>query len=190
MTESELRLAVERSRRDGYKALFQQYHGYVYAIVWNRIRGAGTHEDAEECVSDVFLDIFRQFDQIGEGKLQSYIRIVAKRNAIDCFRRLTAKSQPVPLEELEDDAAIAETDIAQDYEKTALRSILLDKIRMLGEPDASIILMKYYYGCGPEEIAQTVHLQRDAVRKRLSRAIKRLQTMLAEDGYTMKGDGL
>ena len=78
MTEQELRLAVRENRKDGYKALFQQYHSYVYAIVYNRIRSAGTHEDAEECVSDVFLDIFRQFDRIGEGKLQSYIRTIAK----------------------------------------------------------------------------------------------------------------
>ncbi len=190
MTEGELRLVVRENRKAGYKALFQQYHSYVYAIVYNRIRNAGSHEDAEECVSDVFLDVFRQFDQIEEGKLQSYIGTVARHKAIDCFRRLTAKPTAASLDGIDTETAAVETDIEEDYEKAALRQVLLDKIKLLGEPDASIILMKYYYGCSPEEIARTVRMNRPAVRKRLSRAMKRLQTMLTEEGYTMNGGGL
>ena len=186
-SESELRFAVSRSRKDGYHLLFQQYHSYVYAIVWNRIRAAGTHEDAEECVSDVFLDIFLNFDQIDEGKLQSYIRTIAKRKAIDYFRKLTAHPQPEPLEDQTLDMAVSDENVEQDYELTELRLTLLDRIRSLGEPDTTIIMMKYYYDCKPEEIAQTVHLTRANVRKRLSRAMKRLKQMLDDAGFTANG---
>lgn len=183
MTESELRSLISRSQKDGFRALFQKYHGYVYAIVWNHICKVGTHEDAEECVCDVFTDIFLQFDRIGEGKLQSYIRTVSKRKAIDCFRRLTARP---PTEAMDAQEMIpSDEDVEQDCDKKALRQLLLDKIRMLGEPDATIIMMKYYYDCKTEVIAKTVHLNQAAVRKRLSRAMKRLQELLAADGFTM-----
>ena len=75
MTESELRSAVNESRKEGFRILFQQYKGYVYAIVWNRICKVGSHEDAEECVSDVFTDVFRQFDQIEEDIENYYSNI-------------------------------------------------------------------------------------------------------------------
>ncbi len=187
MTESELRFAVSRSRRDGFKALFQQYHGYVYAIVWNHISKAGTHEDAEECVNDVFTDIFLQFDQIEAGKLQSYIRTVAKRKSINCFHKLTSKPPSMSIDEQEFETAASDEDVEQDFDKAALRQVLLEKIKMLGEPDTTIIMMKYYYDRKPDEIAQSVHLNGAAVRKRLSRAMKRLRKLLEEDGYTVSG---
>ena len=51
MTEHELRALIGRSRDEGFRQLFQQYSGYVYAIVWNRISSVGSREDAEECIS-------------------------------------------------------------------------------------------------------------------------------------------
>ena len=188
MTESELRSAVNESRKEGFRILFQQYKGYVYAIVWNRICKVGSHEDAEECVSDVFTDIFRQFDQIEEGKLQSFIRTVAKRRAINCFHRLTAKPAAVSLDDPDIGDVSSAVDIEQEHDKAELRQKLLDRIKALGEPDTTIIMMKYYYDSSPAEIAKAVHMNRAAVRMRLSRATKRLSKLLKEDGY-MKGGG-
>ncbi|HAJ96735.1 MAG TPA: RNA polymerase subunit sigma-24 [Ruminococcus sp.] len=186
-SESELRSLISRSRKEGFRNLFRQYHGYVYAIVWNHISKVGSHEDAEECVSDVFTDIFLQFDQIEEGKLQSYIRTVSKRKSINYFHRLTAKPLSISMDEPEAETAVSGENIEQDYDKTVLRRILLDKVKLLGEPDTTIIMMKYYYDYKPDEIAESVHLNRTAVRKRLSRAMKRLAKLLEEEGYTVSG---
>ena len=144
-SESELRSLISRSQKDGFNVLFQQYYGYVYAVVWNRISGAGTPEDAEECVNDIFIEVFRQFDEIEPGKLHSYIGTVAKRRAINCFHRLTARPPAVSIEEQEMEMAVSEDSVEQDYDNAALRQVLLDKIRLLGEPDATIIMMKYFY---------------------------------------------
>ena len=69
VTESELRLAVSESQKEGFRILLQQYHGYVYAIVWSHIGKVGTREDAEECVSDVFADIFFQFEKPEQSQI-------------------------------------------------------------------------------------------------------------------------
>ncbi len=184
MTERELRLLIDGSEKDGFRSLFQQYNGYVYAIVWSHICKVGTHEDADECVSDVFTDIFLHFDQIEEGKLQSYVRTVAKRKAVDCFRRLTAKPPSAGLDEGVEQAA-SDTDVEQNYDRTALRHILLDKIRLLGEPDTTIVMMKYFYDCKSVEIARVVHMNQAAVRQRLHRAMKRLRELLADEGISL-----
>ena len=138
-SEPELRDAVRQSRDKGFRQLFQQYSGYVYAIVWNRISSVGTREDAEECVSDIFSDIFLHFDEIEDGKLQSYIRTVTKRTAIDKFRSLSASPNTVSIEEQEMQEVLSELDVEQEHDAAELRKVLLDKIKALGEPDASIV---------------------------------------------------
>ena len=180
-SEPELRAAVKASREEGFRQIFQQYCGYVYAIVWNRISGVGTREDAEECVSDIFSDIFLQFDRIEEGKLQSYIRTVTKRTAIDKFRSLSASPDTVSIEEQEMQEVLSELDVEQEYDAADLRRVLLDTINALGEPDTSIVMMKYFYELKSDEIAKTVHMSPAAVRMRLSRAMKRLKNLLNDE---------
>lgn len=183
-SESELRAIIRRSREDGFKALFSQYSGYVYAIVYNHIRAVGTREDAEEAVSDVFSALFRSLDQIEEGKLENYLRVIAKRTAIDTFRRLSAHSEASLDEDGTWQEAVSEEDIEQDIERAALRQTLLAAIRSLGEPDATIIMMKYFYDCTADEIGKVVGMNRITVWTRLSRARAKLRELLADEDIT------
>ena len=79
MTEQELRRRITASEKDGFRLLFEQYHAYVYHIVWNRIHAVGSPEDAEECVSDIFAELFRHFGEVEEGALKGYLGVLAKR---------------------------------------------------------------------------------------------------------------
>ena len=99
MTEAELRVLIASEPEKGFRELFGCYKGYVYGIVWEHLRAVGTKEDAEECVSDVFTEVFFHFPEIREGMLQGYIGMAAKRQAIDVFRRLTAKRRAGTLSE-------------------------------------------------------------------------------------------
>ena len=49
----------DRSPEEAYDALFNAYCDYVHAIIFNRLRSVASREDIEECVSDVFADIFK-----------------------------------------------------------------------------------------------------------------------------------
>ena len=185
MTEHELRALIGRSRDEGFRQLFQQYSGYVYAIVWNRISSVGSREDAEECMSDIFSEIFLHFDRIEDGKLQSYIRTVTKRTAIDAFRRLSNLPEMLSMDDEEAQEIASALDVEQAYDESALRQILLDKIQMLGEPDATIIMMKFFYNRKSDEIAKAVHLNPVAVRMRVNRAMTRLRKLLNDENITL-----
>lgn len=185
MTEIELRALIDQSQQEGFRALFQQYQSYVYAIIWRRICTVAGKEDAEECVSDVFAEVFLHFDEIRTGALLGYLATLANRTAIDCYRRLTARKEDIPF----DDAAIGQLDTGEDIaaasEANAQSRLLLEKIRSLGEPDATIILQKYFYDRTAAEIAATVHMQPVTVRVRLNRALKRLRALLTEEEITL-----
>jgi len=184
MTEVELRAQINKSKEIGFRLLFQQYQSYVYTIVWSHIKSVCTKEDAEECVSDVFAAVFLHFDEIGEGVMQGYIGTVAKRTAIDAFRRHTAKKASAFTGEEMPEVASAEN-IAADYEQAEQCDELFRAVKSLGEPDAEIVIQKYYYDRSTEEIAESVQMKPVTVRVRLSRALKRLKKLLAETGFSL-----
>ena len=184
MTERELRALTDRSKEDGFRAIFRQYQSYVYAIIWRRICAVASKEDAEECVSDVFAEAFLHYAEIHEGALQGYLATLANRTAIDCFRKLNARGTAVPLDSETVQSLSADEDVAGACEEKAVSSSLLAVIRDLGEPDTTIILHKYFYDRTAAEIAETLHMQPVTVRVRMSRALKRLKTILSASEIT------
>ena len=86
----------------------------------------------------------------------------------------------------ESDMARLASDISVEAhaEGSELRRLLLSKIRELGEPDATILIQKYYYNLKSEEIARNVSMTASSVRSRCTRAMEKLRAKLAEIGIT------
>lgn len=181
MTESELRELISSSQREGFRELFRCYQTYVYSIVWKKLKYVGRKEDAEECMSDIFTQVFLHFDDIENGSLKAYIGTVAARTAIDRFRSLTARKNILPEDSEILEAVCSDEDIEIKSEHTETCRLILDKIKSLGEPDSDIIIQKYYYDRSSNEIAEYLNITSANVRMRLSRAIKRLKKLLAQD---------
>lgn len=183
MTDKEYRSLFRSSPREAQNMVFDEYFSYVYTIVFNKLRSCAAKEDIEECVSDVFADVFEYISAENghDGNIKGFIGTVAQRKAVNMFHSLTAKSgRTVSIEEGGADNITDDTDIADNAERAELRRILLRLVEELGEPDSTMIIQKYYYGMTSKEIAETVSLEPSAVRMRCSRAIRRLKDKLAE----------
>ena len=180
MTDAQLYELVSSSQEDGFRALFMQYQGYVYKIVWGMLRETGTPQDAEDCVSDVFLQVFLHFQEIRGTSLKAYIGTVAKHRAIDCARRLgTVKRYGG--DEFPEDTPSGEN-VERFVEETDRNKQLFAAVRSLGEPDATIVIGRYFYDRKPADIAKGLHMTPVAVRVRLNRALKKLRKLLSDEG--------
>lgn len=190
MTDKELHRIMEQSPEEGRRALFDEYCGYVYAICANKLKGCGTSEDTDECLSDTFAAVYRYLDSHTgtDGELKGIIGTIAKRTAISYFRRLSVKSDTTvsidsdSFGELSSDFGVEEA-----AEQTVLRETVFDCVKSLGEPDATIIIYFYYYGMKTKQIASLVGLSDTAVQKRLSRGRKKLMELLSEAGISEEG---
>ncbi len=171
MTEEQIRAAAVRSPDAGARALFDTYYNYVYAIVYRCIAGTGTREDAEECVSDVFLEVLRKLPDISAGSLQAYIGTAARHQALNVCRRITRR----PAGELPETIPSGQ-DVAADAELAAQARELMAQIRALGEPDATILIQRYYYDRNAREIGKILGMNPVTVRSRLHRALKALRS--------------
>jgi RNA polymerase sigma-70 factor (ECF subfamily) len=188
MTGKEYCEIYKSSRDKAYDALFTDYCDYVYAIVYNKLRCVASREDIEECVSDIFADVFFGYDTDNgmDKDMKGYIGTVAKRRAINTFYSLSARNSRFSQETEEALAAIgSETDIEADSDKAETRSIIIRKINELGEPDSTIILQKYYYDRSSSEIAELLSMKSSAVRMRASRALEKLRHTLADVGIIL-----
>ncbi|MCR5600532.1 MAG: sigma-70 family RNA polymerase sigma factor [Ruminococcus sp.] len=185
MTSRELADMIQDSPAKCHKALVKEYGRYVYAIVYNKLRGCGTNEDVEECVSDVFADVFLkcEFDLSLDNDVKYLIGTIAKRKAIDRFRSLCARANHMTDAD-EDDIheLVADFSVDDHVDRSELRRVLLDKIDELGEPDSTILIQKFYYNRNSNEIAKSVSMTATAVRARCSRAMNKLRAKLVEVG--------
>lgn len=187
MTDNEYRKMYDKNPHTAQTALFDEYLSYVYAIVYNKLRSCGSREDIEECVGDVFSAVFISYDRNGnfDGDMKGLIGTIAKRSAIQMYRKLVRHSDTAYIENETDEIADTEC-IEESAERSVMKNTLLNLIKSLGQPDSDIIIQKYYYNMNSKEIADKLSMQPTSVRMRCSRALKKLKKMLADEGYDMK----
>ena len=187
MTHEEFRSKMKISSEQAHKELFETYCNYVYTIVFNRLRSSAGREDIEECVCDVFADVFCSYDEEKEvsGDISGFIGTIARRRAGALYRKKNSSAETVSI----DDELAEQLSSQQDVEKEAAaneqRRIILDRIAELGEPDSTIIIQKYYYGRSAKDISEMVKLTPENIRVRSGRAVRKLKEMLEKAGITL-----
>ncbi|MGN0620285.1 MAG: RNA polymerase sigma factor [Porcipelethomonas sp.] len=188
MTGTEYSILYRRSAGKAYEVLFDQYCNYVYAIVYNKLCSVASREDIEECVSDIFAEIYFNYDTKSgyQGDMKGYINTIAKRMAINKYHHLTSRLKHTAAIEEEHMAQIGSGEnMEEESDNAELRCILLNKINELGEPDSTIILQRYYYDRSSREIAELLSMKSSAVRMRCKRAMSRLKNKLEKIGIAL-----
>ena len=155
MTDSEYINMLEENPDRAYSLMIDQYGNLVYAIVLNKLKNISSREDIEDCVSDIFVEIFQNYKKFSyqNGTLKAFISTIAKRTAIDEYRRLTKK-------------------------------LIWEIIQNLGEPDSIILIQQFFYDKTVKETAKFLSMTAAAVQKRSVRAREKLKKSLAEAGIT------
>lgn len=188
MTGKQLAEMMRYSVPECHRALVREYGRYVYAVVYNKLRSCGTKEDIEECVSDVFADLFMkcEFDMSSDNDIKALVATIASRKAVDRFRSLSFRASHIADADEDDINVIASGfSVDEHVDRSELRRVLLDKIDELGEPDSTILIQKFYYYRNSKEIARSVSMTDVAVRARCSRAMSKLRAKLVEIGMTI-----
>lgn len=167
-----------------WASLIDDYGGLVYAIVLNKLNRCGTKEDIEDCVSDIFVEVYRSLPGYDpeKGDMKVFVSSIAKRRAIDAFRRLSYRMNVTDHIDDEQIPPIhSPEDTAEEAEKRILRKKLWETVKALGEPDSTIILYQYFYNMRSKEIAKRLSMSTAAVMKRSLRARAKIREMLEKE---------
>ena len=140
MTEDEKLLAGLKKRRHGsLEKVIDLYTPYVTVIVYNVVGAAMPKEDVEEVVSDTFLSLWKSAATLNseKGSIRAYLAAIARNIAKNKLRTIHTH------EEINENIVSSYKTPQEDIEERDKRALMLELIKMLGEPDCEIFL-RYY----------------------------------------------
>jgi RNA polymerase sigma-70 factor (ECF subfamily) len=159
------------------KVLFARHHVRVYRFVLRIVRNEAT---AEDLISEVFLDVWRQAEKFeGRSTVSTWMLSIARFKALSALRRRTE-------EELDDETAGAIEDQADDPEVALAKkdkgAVLRQCLTRLSTEHREIVDLVYYHEKSVEEVAGIVGIPEATVKTRMFYARKKLSELLKEQG--------
>ncbi len=159
------------------QVLFARHNVKVYRFVLRLVSNPTT---AEDLISEVFLDVWRQASRFeARSQVSTWLLAIARFKALSALRKR-------PEETLDDEKAAAIEDSADDPEVTAQKKDKSEALRKCLEglsPDhREIIDLVYYHEKSVEEVAEIVGIPEATVKTRMFYARKKLSELLKNSG--------
>lgn len=159
------------------QVLYARHHVRVYRFV---LRLVGDQSKAEDLISEVFLDVWRQANRFeARSQVTTWLLAIARFKALSALRRR-------PDEELDEEKAAAIEDTSDDPEVAVQKkdkSEALRKCLMALSPEhREIIDLVYYHEKSVEEVAEIVGIPENTVKTRMFYARKKLAELLKAAG--------
>ena len=169
--ETEPLARLDTDPEEAMAALVEQYTPLICHVAGKYLADP---EDVKECVNDVFTEVYLHRAEFSpeKGSLASWIGTIARNRAISLYRK-QRKDPPLPKDGAETEPfgpdGTANLEQAMDVEQA---------ISQLNDTDQQIIRMKYYGGMSIAEIAETLQIPYETVKKRHTRSLKQLRRFL------------
>ena len=159
------------------QVLYARHHVRVYRFVLRLVRNEAT---AEDLISEVFLDVWRQAGKFeGRSAASTWMLSIARFKALSALRRRPEEElDEETAEQIEDHADDPETTLAKKEKESALRQCLA----RLSADHREIVDLVYYHEKSVEEVAEIVGIPEATMKTRMFYARKKLSELLKEQG--------
>ena len=176
MQEKNIIDAIKAGDEQAMQKIICRYSRLLWSIVGAVLSQVGTTEDMEECVADVFIDLWEHPQKYDEsrGGLKAWLSVIARNKAIDRYRQKT-KIQTIPLEE----TVLAQMGVEQEMEN---REELQEALAELTEEEKEILLRRYVYQQKPKEMAVALGLSVKQIENRLYRIKAKMRKQMEQEG--------
>jgi len=157
--------------------LFARHNVRVFRFV---VRFVGDKSSAEDLVSEVFLDVWRQAGRFqGRSQVTTWLLAIARNKALSALR---GRSN----EELDEDVAAGIED-PQDNPEVTLQNrqkaeILLNCLTKLSPAHREVTDLIYYHEKSIDEVAEVTGVPQNTVKTRMFYARKRIAELMAAQG--------
>jgi RNA polymerase sigma-70 factor, ECF subfamily len=168
--------SIAAGDRHAMQILYARHNMRVFRFL---LRFVADKSVAEELVSEVFLDVWRQAGKFrGQSQVATWLLAIARNKATSALRRRSTEGL--------DDAAAAIEDPRDDPEVTMQNrqrtEILLDCLTQLSPAHREVIDLVYYHEQSIDEVAEIVGVPQSTVRTRMFYARKRIAELMAAQG--------
>ena len=168
---------IAQGDRLAMQVLFARHHVRVYRFVLRLVRNNAT---AEDLISEVFLDVWRQAGKFeGRSQVSTWMLSIARFKALSALRRKPEQElDEETAAQIEDDADTPEVALAKKDKAAVLRQAL----SKLSAEHREVVDLVYYHEKSVEEVAEIVGIPEATVKTRMFYARKKLSEVLKEQG--------
>jgi RNA polymerase sigma-70 factor (ECF subfamily) len=182
-------LILNALRSDDEKALTHLFQYYYNRLFRSGLRWCGDANLTEECIQEVFFDLWRYRQNLGEiQSLESYLKVVLRRRIFKKLKRIDPILHGTSLDEtmasflLKTPSVLTveayEEVLIQQQTDEAQRQRLLAALQSLTVKQKEIIHLKYFEDMSYIDIADKMDMKMGAVYKLLHEAVKKLKAIL------------
>ena len=159
------------------QVLYVRHHVRVFRFVVRLVRDEAT---AEDLISEVFLDVWRQAGRFeGRSAVSTWMLAIARFKALSALRRR-------PDQELDEETAGGIEEPSDDpgaaLEKKDKSAMIRKCLTGLSAEHREIIDLVYYHEKSVEEVAEIVGIPQNTIKTRMFYARKRLAELLKTAG--------
>ncbi|MDF2677218.1 MAG: hypothetical protein K0Q97_1536 [Bacillota bacterium] len=179
MNDDKLVKLLKKNPSKGLSCAIDIYGALVKTIV-TRILGYENQQDIEECVSDVFVELWKSINNFNKEKgiFKNYIISIARHISINTYNRKIKKNLATTLEEdLE-----FNIDLNDEVTKSINKKIIKDTLKNLPQPDKDIFIRRYYLYESVKDIAFSLDINPKTVENKLYRGKEVLKQALINNG--------
>ncbi len=159
-----------------------KYGKYCHTIAYNVLK---SHEDAEECENDTYLDAWESIPPNKPCILSAFLGAITRRIAIDRWRKKTAAKrggeETISLYELEECIPNGKS-IYDEIEESELARLLSAFLRKLPERDSDVFIRRYWHLDSIQTISKSFGFTQSKTKMMLKRTRDKLLSELKKEG--------
>ena len=164
----------------------RKYGRYCHTIAYNILQN---DPDSEECVSDTYFRIWSIIPPRRPGLLSALLGKITRNLALDRCKYNRAEKRgggqvALALEELAGSvpAGKSEDELLENRLLTELLNRFLDS---LSQKNRQIFMLRYWYFCSVQQIADSLGLSESGVKMSLLRSRRQLKALLEKEGVCL-----
>ncbi|OGO17777.1 MAG: hypothetical protein A2Z14_06905 [Chloroflexi bacterium RBG_16_48_8] len=159
-----------------FDAVIERYSGEIFSYLWRILNG---HEDAEDCLQEVFLRAYRAFNRLNqEANIRAWLYKIATNTSIS-FRKKRIRRESQELY-VDDDLASPEPSPSDRTESKERLRILMQAINNLPNRQRSALMLRKYQELSYADISEILSCSQESARANVYQALKKLRSMVSE----------
>jgi RNA polymerase sigma-70 factor (ECF subfamily) len=176
-TDESLVAAIAKGDKRALQVLFGRHNVRVYRFV---LRFLNDEALAEDMVSEVFLDVWRQAERFERrSQVSTWLMAIARNKALSALRRRSTEELDEEVAEfIEDPSDTPEVSMQKRQQTTVLQECLTQ----LSAAHREIVDLVYYHEKTIEEVAEIISVPVNTVKTRMFYARKRIAELMNAKG--------